>query len=132
MLPIFLLQTGQPLHLPGREQMGLSTPHQREHVVGVASAGSGLLTGRRQPLLRVLADGREHQEAGAAAQAGTLEHEALLDERLQHVEVAGTYRLDRLQITPARKHRQRPEEQSLVLGQQVVAPVDRGAQCALP
>ena len=72
---------------------------------------------------RVLADCLEHP----VALVGVSE-EALLDERLEGVEVGVGDLFGGLERAAAGEHRQRPEQPLLVLGEEVVRPLDRRAQ----
>ena len=87
-----------------------------------------------EPLPGVLAHGFEQPEPGLR-RSRVGEHERLLDEPPEHVEdvhlvdrVAGADVFGRLEARPAGEGGQPPEDDPLRLGQQVVAPVDRGAQ----
>ena len=80
-----------------------------------------------EPLERILADRVEHAEAAAAPPP----NQALLDERLEDVELGVAYGLRRVERKAAGEHRQPPEELLLVRLEQLVAPLDRRAQRAL-
>ena len=79
-------------------------------------------------LARVLADRLEHPEAAARPAA----QEALVDERLQLVEVGVADGLGRLEREAAGEDGEPAEQALLLLVEQVVAPLDRRPQRALP
>ncbi len=58
--------------------------------------------------------------------------QALLDERLQRVEVGSGYLIRSVERAAAEKGREAGKSALLFFGEQVVAPVDRGAQCLVP
>ena len=70
----------------------------REDMLRLASPDRVRLAGRLEPLGRELADRLEHPEALVRPP-----HEALLDERLEHVEVGVADRLGRLERAAAGK-----------------------------
>src|SRR5438067_6692921 len=82
------------------------------------------LTGLVKPLDRVLADRLQHPEAVALADA----NQALVDERLERVKICVADCFRRLERAAAREDGEPSEELLLVLGQQLVAPLDRRAQ----
>ena len=81
-----------------------------------------------ESLERILADRVEQAEAPVGAAAD----EALLDERLERVEVGVADGLGRLDREAARERRERSEELLFVRLEEPVAPFDRGAQRSLP
>ena len=87
----------------------------------------------RQPLQRVFADGAQHEEARLAV-AGGRPQQALLDQESQPVQdrfiqlVDRADCLDGVQPSSACKDGKAPEEGALVLGEKLVAPVDRPAE----
>jgi hypothetical protein len=54
--------------------------------------------------------------------------EALVDQRLQYVQLGGAHLLGRFQCAAAGENGQAGEESLLLLGEELVAPVDRGPQ----
>ena len=80
-----------------------------------------------QPLAGELVDGLEHPEPLSRAH-----DERAVDERLELVEHVARHRLRALQRPAAGEHGELREQRSLALLEQVVAPLDRGAQGALP
>ena len=102
---------------------GWSLLEQREVVVGVAAGERIGLAGLLQPFTRVLADRLQHPVA-LVREA----EQALLDERLQRVEVGAADLLGGLQRAAAGEDGERAEETLLLLREQVVAPVDRRPQ----
>src|SRR5437667_7562399 len=84
------------------------------------------LTCLLEPRACVLADRLQHPEALLAVAEQTL-----VDERLHGVQICFRDRLGGLQRGPAGEDRKPGEEPLLVLVQQVVTPLDRGAQCRL-
>src|SRR5688500_15243018 len=86
------------------------------------------LAGGLEPLDGKLADGLEHPEAAAV---GSDADEALVDQRLEGVEVSVDDLFGRLEGPAAAEDGQAGEQALLVGGQQLVGPLDRGAQGAL-
>ena len=82
------------------------------------------LAGVLEPLGSVLADRLQHPEAVALADA----NQALVDERLERVEICVAHRFRRPERAAAREDCEPCEEPLLVLVQQLVAPLDRRAQ----
>jgi hypothetical protein len=80
-----------------------------------------------QALERVLPDRLEHRETAVVGA-----DEALVDERLERLEAGGAHLLRRLERPAAREDAEPREQTLLLLAQQVVAPLDRRAQRALP
>src|SRR4029453_19499724 len=97
---------------------------KREEVPGVPAPKLRLLARVLQPLGRELADRLEHPEPLALAHAD----EALVDERLQPVEIGVANRLGSLERAAASKDRQSREQTLLVRLEQVVLPLDRPPQ----
>ena len=101
---------------------------------GVAVSG-GLALGLLLELLGgVLAEAHQHREPGAAV--GVLPgpaHQALVQQRLDHVEEVGlgADRRGTLEVPLPREHRQPTEGRAVALGQQVVAPGDGRPQVAV-
>ena len=95
-------------------------------------------TALREAFQCVFADGAEHQEAGLAIARRHLAQQALLDERTEAIEqvdvqlVPRAHLLDGVQSGAAQEDGEAPEERPFVIGQQLVAPVDRSAQRLLP
>ena len=82
----------------------------------------------RQPLGGVFADRRKEEEASFRR----LPQEALLDQRAQSVEVGVANLLGRVDVEAPGEDRQPAEQLLLVVGEKVVAPVDRRAERSLP
>ena len=101
----------------------MSLLEQREVVVGVTAGERIGLAGLVQPFARVLADRLEHPVA-LVREA----EQALLDERLQRVEVGAADLLGRLERAAAGEDGEARGRALLLLGEQVVAPVDRRPQ----
>ncbi len=80
-------------------------------------------TGSLESLVRELADRLQHPEAAVCEP-----DEALLDQRLQRVQVGAADGLGRFQGAAAGKDREAGEEPPLLLGEEVVAPGDRRPQ----
>ena len=127
-------QTGQPCRLVGARELGLGPVHQVGEEVEMATPVLDDLAGVDQLLLGVLADALEQAVAGGAVLLLD-DHEAAGHEMVQEVEdvegidaVAGRHRLCRLERPPAAEDGQPPQKHALVLGQQLVAPVDGGPQ----
>ena len=106
-----------------RRELRVPPPH------GVFLAGLG------EALERVLAHRLEQHEPADARDGADGAHEVALDERLQDVDGSGTVELfgradaqRRFQREAAGEHRQAPEQDALGGGEQLVAPVERGAQ----
>ena len=76
-----------------------------------------------EPLERELADRLEHPEALVR-----VADQALLDERLQRVEIGVSHAFGRLQRATAPEHGEPGEQSSLLVVEQIVAPGDRGAK----
>ena len=132
------LEPPQPVGLLGSSQPVPRRLGQREVVVAVPRRDRGRVVALGQLLAHVLADRFEHQVARAVV-AFHEHHERLLDQRLQQVEhVLGGERLDaahrfgRGEIEAADEHAE-PVEHDLLFGrEQLVRPVDEGAQGLLP
>ena len=92
------------------------------------------LARRGKPFRRVLADRVEHPEPGLAEYCRLADHQRLIQQRAQRVQHASgrdlLVRTDPLRHLdrPAGEVRQPSQQHLLPLRQQVVAPVDRGAQ----
>jgi hypothetical protein len=109
-------------------------------VVGAAQLDGILLAGRLDLQAGVLA----HRLVQAVARdvVGVLlhlQHQGLVHQRGQHVQCPGRRRVvgradpfDVLEGEPAREHPQPPQQRLLAGRQQVVAPVDGGAQRLMP
>ena len=105
---------------------GLPFLRQCEEVLRVAQLLLLGLAGRSSRSMRVLADRLEHPEALVG-----VPEEALVDERLQRVEIGLRDLLGRLERAPTREDCE-PREDALLLGrQELVAPFDRRAKGAL-
>ena len=112
--------------------------HQGQERRGVGAAGPLRLRHRRQALGRVLADRLQHRVTHQP-RARHLPQQALVDQlrhavehRQADVHRGVAYHLDDLQAGAPGEHRARGEEPPGSLGQQRVAPGDRGAQRLLP
>ena len=94
------------------------------------------VAGLGEPVLGELADRLEQAVPGAGG--GVVgDHERLADERVevpQHVDLVGVvdHRADARQVEAAGEHRRDAQQRSLVVGQQVVRPLDRVAERELP
>ena len=98
------------------------------HGLAVAALG--------QPLERVLADRLQHPEAGLAGGHGLRPKQAVVQQRLDtgddvELEVAGD-RLRSVQSEAPDEDTEAREERLLLCAQEVVAPLDRGAQRPVP
>ena len=96
-------------------------------VAGVTAGERIGLAGLVQPFERILADRLEHPVA-----LGREADQALLDQRLQRVDVGAADLLGRVQGAAAGEDREGADDALLFLGKQVVAPVDRRPQRLLP
>ena len=129
---VVVVQTGEGARLIAGARLDVELLRDGGVVVGVPLAAVLQPARPLEHLERVLADRLEHPETRLPVGIGPLAKEALLDERpepVEHVdpEVAAQ-RLGGLQPGPAHEHAE-PGKQRLLLGQQeVVAPLDRGAQ----
>ena len=93
---------------------------QLEVVLGVSTTEVFV---RAEPFERVLADRLEHPEPLPGVAKKALVHEAL-----ERVEIGTGDRLGCVQRAPAGEYCEAGEELLLVVGEKLVAPVDRGAQ----
>ena len=91
-----------------------------------------LLTRLRQPLGRELPDRLEHPVAVGSHGIGAPTEEALVEEGRQGVELGVADLLRGLQRTAAAEHREAREQLLLGSVEEVVAPLDRRAQCRVP
>src|SRR5919201_172396 len=109
------------------QQVRLRLLGESEEVLRVAAAKLLRLARRLQPLARVLADRLQHPEALAG-----VPREALAHERLEGVELGARDRLGGAQRAAAGEHGETGKEPPLFLVEQLVRPLDRGAQGLLP
>src|SRR2546425_4066755 len=107
-------------------QVRLGLLSERQEVLRVAAAQLISLAGGLEPLGRVFADRLQHPEPVIYAS-----QKALLDERLQSIEIGIGDLLSRLERAAAAEDRKPTKEALLVTRQQLVAPFDRRAQRAL-
>ena len=121
-------EPGQQLSTAGaQDERRWSLLEQREVVVGVTAGERIGLAGLVQPFARILADRLEHPVA-----LGREAEQALLDQRLQRVDVGAADLLGGVQGAAAGEDREGADDALLFLGEQVVAPVDRRPQRLLP
>ena len=81
-----------------------------------------------QTLGRILADRLKHEEPSSRR----LPQQALVDQRPERLQVHRAHPLSSFELEAAWKHCEAREESALVLGEQLVAPADRGAERPLP
>ena len=103
--------------------MGLGFFRQTEEIVGVALPETVTVFLVLESLDGVLADRLQHPEALLR-----IPEQALVDERLQHVEVRADDLLGLLEGAAAAEDREPGEEGLLLIRQQVVRPLDRRPQ----
>ena len=135
---VLLVEAIEPERLVGARELGLGRQHQLEVALGVPPAQRPRARPAPRALERVLPDRLEQPEARLAVGAVRLPDEALVDERgeaLEHlaeVHLVAADGVGDLERAAAREDAE-PREQGL-LGrlEQVVAPVDRVAERALP
>ena len=131
---MILFQPVEPATFVAAKELGGGLVNERGEVASVGASQLVFSTALGQPLQRVLANRAQHEETGLAVAGGHLAQQTLLDERPEAIEdrflelVAGTDRLDCVEPGSTCEHGQAPEEGALVLGEKVVAPVDRAAQ----
>src|SRR5207247_7679079 len=117
------LKPAEPDRLAPGSQVGLRELPELEEVRGVPLPQVLAATGSLESLVRELADRLQHPEAAVCEP-----DEALLDQRLQRVQVGAADGLGRFQGAAAGKDREAGEEPPLLLGEEVVAPGDRRPQ----
>ena len=128
----------EELELATGLEMGAGLLGEGEEVVAVAGPHRFVLTGLCQPLEPVLAHGLE--QAVAHPGLGALgDHQRLVDQRSEQVEhvlgldsLAGADRLCRLEGKAAGEDGQAAKQGPLLIGEQLVTPLDRGAQGLKP
>ena len=113
------------------EQLRLGALGKREIVPGVTAVDVRAAVIGVELLQRVLADGLEHQQAGVGARA-VAAHELLVDQPFECIEVGAGHPLGRLDRRASSEDGEAPERLCLGLAEEPVAPIDRGAQRALP
>ena len=114
--------------------MGAGLLGEGEEVIAVAGAHRLRLAGLGEALEPVLAHGLE--QAVADLRVPVLgDHQRLVDQRAEQVEhvlaldpLAGADLLGRLEGKAAGEHGEAAKQRPLVVGEQLMAPVDRGAQ----
>ncbi len=117
----------QPLVLARSEQRLVCTFRELDRPRRVAATTGFQLAPLREPLVGVLADRLEHRVAGFAGLVGLLD-QVLLDESAERVEVGVADLLGGFKGRASREHGEAGEQCLLGLGEQLVGPVDRGAQ----
>jgi hypothetical protein len=121
-----LVRLGTPERPFGSVQLG-----EREIVAAVALADGVVVGGGCELLGGVGADRFEHQQPRDAARPEHAHEQTLGDQTIKGVEVGSHDRLGCLHTGPAHEHRKPREALSLRIAEQIVTPVDRGAQRAL-
>jgi hypothetical protein len=120
---VLSLEPVEPLgRVRARVRLGLL--RQLEEVLGVAAAQLSGLARCVEPLVRILADRLQHPETLAVADAD----EALVDERLQHVQVGVAHGLGGLERTASGEDREPGEQPLLVFPEELVAPLNCRAE----
>ena len=123
---VLVLEAFQPDGLLGSFQERLGLLGEREEPLRVpATDRVGVVRGR-EALAGELPDRLEHPEPSSGPP-----HEALVDQRLQPVDVSLDDLFGRVQRTAAREDREPLEELLLVVGEEVVRPLDRRAKRVL-
>ena len=102
-----------------------------QEVLRVAAAALAELSGGTQSLEGVLAHRVEHGEAWLGVAAHQLAQQAVVDEGGERVQRGAADRFGGIQRAAAREHRQPGEQRPLTGPEQLVAPVDGGAQRVL-
>ena len=115
------------------QEVGLRALCQRHHVLGMPHMDRGCLPACSKLARRVFADGFQHREAWlpiardlAAQQAVLDEHREAIEHRLAAADLLGGFRGE-----AAGEHGQTPQQHTLALVEQTVAPVQGGQQGAL-
>ena len=121
-----------------RASLAPATAGELDDPVSVARREGRLVAGFPKPLAAELAKRFEEPEAVGGVSLSSLQH-GLLDERPDELgdllgvqPVAGTDRLRRVELEPTGEHGEAGPQQSLVLAQELVAPVDRALEGLLP
>ena len=132
----FAVELPCPTHLFGAEERGLRLLGKPEVEAGMVASYGLAVAALGEPLERVLPDRLEHSEAGIAFGHALGAKQAVVQERLDpvdqvQVEVGGHGR-GAVEREAADEHAEAGEERLLVGREEVVAPVDRGAECSVP
>src|SRR5437764_11409161 len=122
-----VLEPSTPDRLDGSTLPDLSFPRQIHEEALVQLVELGFSTGGATQLGSELSDRLEHPEPLAG-----VPDEALVDERLENVEVGGAHLLGCLECAATLEDRQTSEQLLFLLAEQVVRPLDRCAQRLLP
>ena len=122
------LQAGQPGALLGRVHGARADSARATNHSACRRRSSSFAPASLEALERVFADRFQHQEALAVNQPD----QALLDERLDDIEVGIADSPGRLELEASDEHAKRAKRPLLVLREEVVAPVDRRPHGRLP